>query len=243
MSPESLLSVTGPVAVALALWSLLFEQPATSNPATAHVATIDIKRFRTLSPRDELRHSLLPPGAGVPRDECRVVEPTVPAPGPSGVPFIKRAVLLLVWAERAVFFAIGIMLFAAAIYALVQSGLVLFDMLAFGHAETVSTFGSRFLDAILLVLMIVELAYTVILSLRGAVLQAEPFLIVGLIAVIRRILVITVGEAGPRGTSISQSIGELGILTAVVIVFVGSIVLLRLRPARADEFAENDPLK
>jgi len=159
------------------------------------------------------------------------------------MPFIKRAVLSLVWAERVVFFAIGLMLFAAALYALVQSGLVLFGMLAFGNTESVSSFGSRFLDAILLVLMIVELAYTVILSLRGSVLQAEPFLIVGLIAVIRRILVITVGEAGPRGSSITQHIGELGILTGVVVVFVGSIALLRLKPARVEDFADGDLFK
>jgi uncharacterized membrane protein (DUF373 family) len=165
------------------------------------------------------------------------------ADGPSPMPFVKRAVLALVWAERVVFFAIGILLFAAAIYALAQSALVLVGMFSGGADSCVGSFGSRFLDAILLVLMIVELAYTVILSLRGAVLQAEPFLIVGLIAVIRRILVITVGEAGPRGSSVTQSIGELGILTGVVIVFVGSIVLLRLRPARHDEFSDDDPLR
>jgi uncharacterized membrane protein (DUF373 family) len=90
-----------------------------------------------------------------------------------------------------------------------------------------------FLDLILLTLMIVELAYTVILSLRGAVLAAEPFLIVGLIAVIRRILVITVGhvKGGNGGESSTQSLIELGVLTAVVLVFVISIVLLRSRPA------------
>jgi uncharacterized membrane protein (DUF373 family) len=157
-------------------------------------------------------------------------------------PILDRAVLALVWAERVVFFAIGLMLFAAALYALAQSGLVLFDMLAKHGEESVSTFGSRFLDAILLVLMIVELAYTVILSLRGSVLQAEPFLIVGLIAVIRRILVITVGEAGPRGSNVTQSIAELAILTGVVIVFVGSIVLLRVRPARRQEFDDVESL-
>jgi hypothetical protein len=80
--------------------------------------------------------------------------------------------------------------------------------------------------------MVVELAYTVILSLRGSVLSPEPFLIIGLIAVIRRILVITVGETKPAAGSVDHTIAELGILTAVVIVFVGSIVVLRFRPSR-----------
>lgn len=162
--------------------------------------------------------------------------------GPSPQPFVLRAVLFLVWAERIVFFAIGIMLFLAALALLKESAVVLFAMIT-GH-ESPTSYGSAFLDVVLLVLMIVELAYTVILSLRGAVLLAEPFLIVGLIAVIRRILVITVGEATTRGgENVSQNIAELGILTVVVIVFVGAIALLRVRPKRGDQLGEDDPLR
>src|SRR5687767_1430078 len=43
------------------------------------------------------------------------------------------------------------------------------------------------LDQILLILMILEILYTVQLSFRERTLVAEPFLIVGLIAAIRRI--------------------------------------------------------
>jgi hypothetical protein len=165
-----------------------------------------------------------------------------PATGPSPAPFVKSAVLALVWAERIVFLAIGVLLFAAALLFLKQSAGVLIAMLVQADGSP-SAFGSQFLDVILLVLMIVELAYTVILSLRGAVLAAEPFLIVGLIAVIRRMLVITVGEMGPHGKNVTQSIGELAILTVIVLVFVGSIALLRLRPARVETFRDDDPLK
>lgn len=146
----------------------------------------------------------------------------------------KRAIGVLIWGERSVFFAIGALLFVAAVVLLVRSTDSLFGMMMHPRADTIR-YGSAFLDIILLVLMVVELAYTVVLSLRGAVLLAEPFLIVGLIAVIRRILVITVGEvnaanAAPAGTVVTQSAAELGILTGVVIVFVGSIVILRARP-------------
>jgi uncharacterized membrane protein (DUF373 family) len=172
----------------------------------------------------------------------RPTEEQTPA-GPSPQPFVLRAVLFLVWAERIVFFAIGIMLFLAALALLKQSAFVLFAMVTGSDSPT--SYGSQFLDVVLLVLMIVELAYTVILSLRGAVLLAEPFLIVGLIAVIRRILVITVGEARQHGGAgnVSQNIAELGILTGVVIVFVGAIALLRARPRRSDQFEDDDPLK
>jgi uncharacterized membrane protein (DUF373 family) len=151
-------------------------------------------------------------------------------------PALRGAVTFLLWSERIVFFAIGLLLFGAAAALLKQSVGILVSM--FVGAGSPILFGSEFLDVILLVLMVVELAYTVLLSLRGSVLMAEPFLIVGLIAVIRRILVITVGEVGPSGSSVSRNATELGILTGVVIVFVFSIFLLRRRPNREGEVRE-----
>lgn len=147
-------------------------------------------------------------------------------------PAERAAIRTLLWAERGVFFIIGILLFAAAVVLLLRSIPLLLD-LARGDAFSTIAVGTKFLDLVLLVLMVVELAYTVILSLRGAVLSAEPFLIVGLIAVIRRILVITVGEAksGPAGSTglTGQANIELSILTGVVLVFVTSIAILRSR--------------
>jgi len=59
------------------------------------------------------------------------------------------------------------------------------------------------LDQLLLVLLIVELLYTVHVSFREHVLTAPPFLLVALIAAVRRILVLTaeaktVMEARPK---------------------------------------------
>ncbi len=53
----------------------------------------------------------------------------------------------------------------------------------------------RVLDDLLVVLMLVEILHTVRISIHSHLPLAEPFLIVGLIASIRRILVITL-EAG-----------------------------------------------
>ncbi len=142
-----------------------------------------------------------------------------------------RASVALVWSERVVFLAIGVLLFVAAI-ALLKDCLPILGTMFEGGRDVTSSVGSQFLDVILLVLMVVELAYTVILSLRGSVLSPEPFLIIGLIAVIRRILVITVGEvgSGSSGVQSAQSATELAILTGVVVAFVLSIFVLRLRP-------------
>jgi uncharacterized membrane protein (DUF373 family) len=93
----------------------------------------------------------------------------------------------------------------------------------------------RILDQILLILLIVELLYTVQVSFREHGLLAEPFLVVALIAVIRRVLVLTAefsklpmeGETVFRHATI-----ELGLLTVMMIVLVGSFITLQ-RHARA----------
>jgi uncharacterized membrane protein (DUF373 family) len=144
--------------------------------------------------------------------------------------------------ERVVFFVIGAMLFAAA-FALLARALVVLWALVISPGDQTMEAGAAFLDVVLLVLMLVELAYTVTLSLRGVVLSAEPFLIVGLIAVIRRILVITVGEVqgGRTSSQLSQSSAvELGILTGVVLAFVVSITMLRWRSRTEDLTAVHD---
>ncbi|GAC1312616.1 MAG: hypothetical protein NVSMB21_23340 [Vulcanimicrobiaceae bacterium] len=155
--------------------------------------------------------------------------------------FARAAVLALLWCERVVFFSIGALLFLAAFALLKESVLVLYKMY-FGGGLPATAYGSRFLDVVLLVLMVVELAYTIILSLRGAVLVAEPFLIVGLIAVIRRMLVITVDDVGGTKAGVSTSVPELATLMAIVLVFVGSIVILRRESRRPAPLREGDPL-
>ena len=91
---------------------------------------------------------------------------------------------------------------------------------------------SYFLNLVLLILMITGIAYTVKLSIRGRVLDPAPFLIVGLIAIIRRILLLTVQQAQSDGLRASVAYLEsanVAILTFVVLVFVFSIFLLRSR--------------
>ena len=84
--------------------------------------------------------------------------------------------------------------------------------------------------------MLVEILHTVRISIRSHVLVAEPFLIVGLIAAIRRILVIGL-EAGDLSrpetwnpeheTLFRASALELGLLGLLVLILVTAIYLLR----------------
>ena len=92
------------------------------------------------------------------------------------------------------------------------------------------------LDQILLILLVIELLYTVQVSFREHGLIAEPFLVVALIAVIRRVLVLTaevpkLAEAGEA--AFRHAMEELGVLTIMVLVLVSSLIMLQKYAKRA----------
>jgi hypothetical protein len=91
--------------------------------------------------------------------------------------------------------------------------------------------------------MVVEILHTVRVSFRAGTLVPEPFLIVGLIASIRRILAITLesSQSNKAGKSTAESFAmldaamlELGVLGGLILIMVISIYLLRHseRPGR-----------
>jgi uncharacterized membrane protein (DUF373 family) len=86
------------------------------------------------------------------------------------------------------------------------------------------------LDQSLLILMIVEILYTLQVSFREHVLVAEPFLVVGLIAAIRRVLLLTAEFSKPAEiveAAFRNVMLELGILTGLILTLVFSLFLLR----------------
>lgn len=95
------------------------------------------------------------------------------------------------------------------------------------------------LDALLLVLMIVEILHTIRVSILKHSLLAEPFLVVALIAGVRRILILTVEAARflpGQPEQFHRVLEEMGLLTVFFVVIVGSIVLLRrFAPATTDD--------
>jgi uncharacterized membrane protein (DUF373 family) len=91
-------------------------------------------------------------------------------------------------------------------------------------------------DELLFVLMLVEILHTVRVSFRAGVLAAEPFLIVGLIASIRRVLVITLQSSRMSGPGawtpqtqqmLNGSLMELAVLSGLILIMVVSIFILR----------------
>ena len=96
------------------------------------------------------------------------------------------------------------------------------------------------IDRLLFVLMVVEIMHTVRVSFRSGTLVCEPFLIVGLIASIRRVLVITLesSQASKPGAwtpeveaQFNGTMLELGVLGGLILIMVVSIFILRRSPA------------
>jgi uncharacterized membrane protein (DUF373 family) len=90
------------------------------------------------------------------------------------------------------------------------------------------------LDRILLILLIVELLYTVQVSFREHALMPEPFLLVGLISAIRRVLILTAefGELGEKTETIFRHfVIELAVLTLLIVALAVALVLLGKRGA------------
>lgn len=86
------------------------------------------------------------------------------------------------------------------------------------------------LDQVLLILMIVEILYTVQVSFREHTLVAEPFLIVGLIAAVRRVLILTAEFSKPAEVVeaiFRNAMFELGLLTVLILALVFSLFLVK----------------
>jgi phosphate starvation-inducible membrane PsiE len=138
-----------------------------------------------------------------------------------------RVSLVFSYFEDAVYIGLGLLL-AYSAAALLITAVVALVHTAMAGAPVPSIID--LLDRSLLVLMIVELLYTVKVSFREHALLPEPFLVVGLIAATRRILVVT-AEFGQMmdkpEAQFHRSIIEVGLLTLMVLALVISLRLLR----------------
>lgn len=129
--------------------------------------------------------------------------------------------------EDVVYVGLGLLLAASAIGLLISGGVELVKEFS---AAPLSTSVVGLLDRILLILLVVELLYTVQVSFREHALVPEPFLLVGLIAGIRRVLVLTAEFGEVRGRTEDEFrhfVIELGVLALLVVAFTVSLVILR----------------
>jgi uncharacterized membrane protein (DUF373 family) len=93
------------------------------------------------------------------------------------------------------------------------------------------------LDRVLLITIFVELLITIEVIVRERQLVAEPFILIGLVAVVRRILLVT-AEAGQSLQDTERFLNlitELGVLTALVISLSAALYVARRTVRRQEE--------
>lgn len=135
----------------------------------------------------------------------------------------KSPIGLLAAAERAIYFLAALALIAAAGGLFVVLVLDVLKSETGGVTDTIVTV----LERMLLVFILLELAHSVHVVLRERALVAEPFLVIGLIAVVRRILIITAEGERVTGEAFRNLMLELGVLTALVVALAGALYFLR----------------
>jgi len=154
----------------------------------------------------------------------------VPGVGASARAVVARG---FTYVEDVLYVGLGVLLAAAALV-LLADGVVMF-----WRALVATELPARvieLLDRILLILMIAEILYTVQVSLREHTLIPEPFLVVALIAAVRRVLIITAEFAdlvdkGPE--AFRNAMVELALLTVMIVALVASLLMLRRRQTPA----------
>ncbi len=133
----------------------------------------------------------------------------------------------LVGFEAVLYGAVALLLAAAAVFVLVGTVHELVHAIS-RSAGAVDT-GVNILDRVLLTLIIAELVYTLRFVLRTHEIAVEPFLYIGMIAVVRRILIVTAQFEGTpsAGRALTNLLLELGLLGFLALALAGAVWLVR----------------
>ncbi len=157
----------------------------------------------------------------------------VPESAPRDKGSTKRADAVLAATENAVYLGIAALLLLAAIVLLVVAA---GDLL-----EVVDQFGSdpivEVLDTLLLLFILVELLSAVRITIAKRGLVAEPFLLVGIIASIKEIVVLSVKAADDigSGSTFRDQLWQIGVLGIVVLLLGTTAWLLRIKEREPQE--------
>ncbi len=140
-------------------------------------------------------------------------------------PQVTHRVLHLL--ETGIYVAVGVFLTVAAVFLLI--GTINDLRHAVSNGSNAVTIGVLVLDRILLMLIVAELVYTLGLVIHTHELSAEPFLIIGLIAVVRRTLILTASiESFPTaGRGLTNLLLQLGALSGLAIALSVAVYLVR----------------
>jgi hypothetical protein len=126
-------------------------------------------------------------------------------------------------AESAIYLVVALLLIVAG--ALTLAGTVV-DLVEGRASRPIADIGVFLLDRVLLMFIIAELLYTLRVVNFGGRILVEPFLFIGLIAVVRKVLVLT-AEVHAEGAPIDDFVIQLAALAGLALVLALAIFLLR----------------
>jgi uncharacterized membrane protein (DUF373 family) len=126
-------------------------------------------------------------------------------------------------AENAIYLVVAALLLVGAAFTVVGT---IIDLVEGSKSRTISDAGVFLLDRVLLLFIIAELLYTLrVVNFSGRIL-VEPFLFIGLIAIVRKVLVLT-AEVQEPGRATTGFLAQIAALAALALVLCLSIYLLR----------------
>ena len=126
--------------------------------------------------------------------------------------------------ERIAYVAIALALSVPIVMLVFSTAVSMLEVSEVGVLETSLTV----LDRVLLAFIFVELIDTVRVTVRErGIFIAEPFLLVGLIAVVRRILLLTAEIERASAEEFQNMLIELGVMTGLVIVLTVALYFTR----------------
>jgi uncharacterized membrane protein (DUF373 family) len=145
----------------------------------------------------------------------------------------RGATRVLEVAENLVYGGIALFLVLSAFVLLVVAGKTSFGLLSdFSQYPVLEV-----LDVLLLVFIVVELLFAVRTTVEKRELVAEPFLLVGIIASIKEIVVLSVEAADVlgEGDEFTDRVIEIGLLGVLVVLLGVTSFLLRRKEREPDE--------
>jgi uncharacterized membrane protein (DUF373 family) len=130
---------------------------------------------------------------------------------------------------------------ALAVAGLGLFGYVLYDFVAHVTEDPIPTLILELLDGLLLVFIITELIHTIRSVISEKVLISEPFLVVGIVAVIRRLVIVSAGAKDLIGTpDFADAMLETGLLVAGV-VGLGLVIFMLRHTTHSEPRPEHEP--
>jgi uncharacterized membrane protein (DUF373 family) len=126
-------------------------------------------------------------------------------------------------AETALYLAVAVLLMLAGGFTLVGT---VIDVLEGSKSRRIADSGLFILDRVLLLFIIAELLYTLRAVNFGGRIFVEPFLFIGLIAVVRKVLVVA-AESDRQGLDAAEAVLQIAGLAGLALVLALAIYLLR----------------